>query len=95
MARPTFTCLAHHPSRLCRSHCLPLPSFSTQPTLVNYVIGKMQARASPQEIEEELSKVLDDEAGPFMLKLWRMLLFEILRAKAIAERAAATFIPRA
>jgi len=66
-----------------------------EPTLVNYVIGKMQARASPQEIEEELSKVLDDEAGPFMLKLWRMLLFEILRAKAIAERAAATFIPRA
>jgi hypothetical protein len=47
----------------------------------------MENRAAPEEVEAELAKVLDEEAGPFMLKLWRMLLFEILRAKAIAARA--------
>jgi hypothetical protein len=47
----------------------------------------MESRAAPEEIETELAKVLEEEAGPFMLKLWRMLLFEILRAKAIAARA--------
>ena len=53
--------------------------------LVDFIVGKMHAQASAAVILEELAKVLDDEADVFIVKLWRMLLFEILRAKATAS----------
>lgn len=51
-------------------------------TLVDFVIGKMEARAGAEAVEAGLAKVLDEEAEIFTVKLWRMLIFEILRAKA-------------
>ena len=50
-----------------------------EPTLVNFVMGKLAARARPEAIEEELEKVLESDATVFTIKLWRMLHFEILR----------------
>ena len=51
-------------------------------TLVEFVLGKLGERQPAQAIQEELKKVLDDEAEGLTLKLWRMLLFEIKRAEA-------------
>ncbi|EOD15346.1 hypothetical protein EMIHUDRAFT_211507 [Emiliania huxleyi CCMP1516] len=53
-----------------------------EPTLVNFVLDKLAARTAAAEVEAEVAKVLDEEAEPFTVKLWRMLLFEIKRAKA-------------
>ena len=39
----------------------------------------MSAHQPPNAILDELAKVLDDEAEVFVVKLWRMFLFEILR----------------
>ena len=50
--------------------------------LVDFVLGKLGARQPAEAIQEELRKVLDDEAEGLTLKLWRMLLFEIKRADA-------------
>ena len=50
-----------------------------EPTLVEFVTSKLAARQPAETIVAELSKVLDDEAEKFVVKLWRMLLFEVLR----------------
>lgn len=51
-----------------------------EPSLVEHVVAKLRARTPASLLEEELAKVLDDEAQVFVVKLWRMLLFE-MRAK--------------
>lgn len=38
---------------------------------------------------EELAPVLDTEAAPFVIKLWRMLIYEVLKAKGAAAQAKA------
>ena len=51
-----------------------------EPSLVEHIVGKLKAKVGASEIEAELAKVLDDDAQVFVVKLWRMLLFE-MRAK--------------
>ena len=53
-----------------------------EPELVELIIGKLQARATPSVIEADLTQILDDEAAVFVVKLWRMLLFEIKAKQA-------------
>lgn len=48
-----------------------------EPTLVEHVLDKIKKRTAAAAIEEGLAPVLDDEAAVFVVKLWRMLLFEI------------------
>lgn len=55
-----------------------------EPTLVTFVVGKLNERVGAEVIEAELEKILDDDAAVFTVKLWRMLHFEVLRAKAAA-----------
>ena len=51
-----------------------------EPALVEHICTKLRNRTAAAAVEDELSKVLDDEARVFVVKLWRMLLFE-LKAK--------------
>jgi hypothetical protein len=37
--------------------------------------GKLGARCAARDILEELELVLDEDAAPFVLKLWRMLVY--------------------
>ena len=53
-----------------------------EPSLVELVVGKLRARTGAASLEEYLKKILDDEAEVFMVKLWRMLLFEMRALQA-------------
>jgi RNA-binding protein 25 len=48
-----------------------------EPSLVAHVLDKLAQRTPAAAIEQGLAKVLDEEAGVFVVKLWRMLLFEL------------------
>lgn len=51
-----------------------------EPTMIEFIIKKLQQRAPPQSILDELKLVLDDEAEMFVQLLWRRLAFEALRS---------------
>jgi RNA-binding protein 25 len=55
-------------------------------TLIEFVLAKMSNHMSPQEILDQLAFVLEDEAEVFVIKLWRMLIFEMIRAEKAKER---------
>ena len=45
-------------------------------SLCEFILSKLRAHCAPQELLEELLLVLDeDAAAPFVLKLWRMLVY--------------------
>ena len=48
-----------------------------EPSLVEHVCAKLRSHTGGAAIEAELAKVLDDDAQVFVVKLWRMLLFEL------------------
>lgn len=47
-------------------------------TLIEFILSKVVAHTPPYELLEQLSVVLDEEAETFVLKMWRMLVFEML-----------------
>ncbi|KAI3452744.1 hypothetical protein Pfo_009407 [Paulownia fortunei] len=48
-------------------------------TLVDYIVSSTQEHVDAGEMLERLQTILDDEAEMFVLKMWRMLIFEIKR----------------
>lgn len=52
------------------------------PSLVNFILAKLQEHCAPQALVAALETVLDEEVEPFVVKLWRMLIFSILREDA-------------
>lgn len=48
-------------------------------TFVDFILEKVKAHVAAPSFLVELEPVLDSEAEVFMIKLWRMLIFEILR----------------
>ncbi|KAL4586921.1 hypothetical protein LXL04_011569 [Taraxacum kok-saghyz] len=46
-------------------------------TLVDYIVSSTQEHVTADEMLERLQSILDDEAEMFVLKMWRMLIFEI------------------
>ncbi len=52
-----------------------------EPPLVDFICSKLSSRVPAIGLVEELRPVLDDEAEPFVLRLWRMLIFCSLKAK--------------
>ena len=55
-----------------------------EPSLVEFVVEKAAEHLSASAMVEELEPVLDTEAEPFVIKLWRMLIYETLKAKEAA-----------
>jgi len=49
--------------------------------MIEFIIRKVEAKARPDEMFNELESFLDDEAEGFVVKMWRMLIFEVLRCK--------------
>ena len=45
-----------------------------------YVDDPLPQRCAPSELLTELSAVLDEDALPFVVKLWRMLIYSTLTA---------------
>ncbi|CAE7324387.1 RBM25 [Symbiodinium natans] len=50
--------------------------------MIEFILKKVSARTKPDTILAELEGFLDEEAENFTLKMWRMLIFEVLRVKA-------------
>lgn len=48
-------------------------------TLISFILNKLTHRCIPGELLTELSAVLDEDAEQFVVKLWRMLIFLILK----------------
>lgn len=46
-------------------------------SLVGFICEKITEKSPPQGILEDISMVLDDEASVFVIKLWRLLIYEI------------------
>ena len=51
-----------------------------EPSLVEFVVEKVGEHLSAKDMVGELEPVLDNEAEPFVIKLWRMLIYETLKA---------------
>jgi len=50
--------------------------------MVEFILKKVAMGTEPESILAELEGFLDEEAENFTLKMWRMLIFEVLRVKA-------------
>lgn len=48
-----------------------------EPTLTEFICQKVVARSSPQSIQNDVAMILDDEAEVFVVKMWRLLVYEI------------------
>ncbi|KRY89508.1 RNA-binding protein 25 [Trichinella pseudospiralis] len=46
-------------------------------SLVDFISEKVLDRSTPQGLLDDISMVLDEEAGVFVAKLWRLLIYEI------------------
>lgn len=61
-----------------------------EPTLVDYVMSSTREHVAAAEMLNRLQGILDEEAEMFVLKMWRMLIFEIKRVEtglALRSRA--------
>lgn len=47
-----------------------------EPSLVDFVVDKLRERSPAAKVFEELHAIVDEEAGPFVLKLYRMVIYE-------------------
>ncbi|XP_054862154.1 RNA-binding protein 25 isoform X3 [Amphiprion ocellaris] len=47
-----------------------------EPTLVDFVCSKVMAHSTPQGILDDVAMVLDEEAEVFIVKMWRLLIYE-------------------
>ena len=54
-----------------------------EPSLVDHIVGKLKSRTGAASIEEGLTQILDDDAQGFVVKLWRMLCYEMYAARAL------------
>ena len=50
-------------------------------TLVDYIVSSTQEHVKASQMLELLQSILDEEAEMFVLKMWRMLIFEIKKVE--------------
>jgi RNA-binding protein 25 len=51
-------------------------------TLVDYIVSCIKDHVQAEKMMERLQSILDVEAEMFVLKMWRMLIFEIKKVEA-------------
>ncbi|CAI9092898.1 OLC1v1028256C1 [Oldenlandia corymbosa var. corymbosa] len=52
-----------------------------EPSLVDYIMSSTREHVAAAEMLDRLQGILDDEAEMFVLKMWRMLIFEIKKVE--------------
>ena len=52
-----------------------------EPTLTDFICSKVLAGSQPKAILEDVQMVLDEEAEVFVVKMWRLLIYEIENKK--------------
>ncbi|CAB4059758.1 RBM25 [Lepeophtheirus salmonis] len=58
-----------------------------EPTLTDFICSKVLAGSSPKAVLEDVQMVLDEEAEVFVVKMWRLLIYEIENKKYKATTA--------
>lgn len=53
-----------------------------EPSLIEFVVGKLKEHTGAQDMLQELREVLDEEAEGFVLRLYRTVLYETKKAAA-------------
>ncbi|RVE40358.1 hypothetical protein evm_014992 [Chilo suppressalis] len=53
-----------------------------EPTLVDFICSKVVAGSQPQGILDDVQMVLDEEAEVFVVKMWRLLIYELEAKRA-------------
>ncbi|VVD03807.1 unnamed protein product, partial [Leptidea sinapis] len=53
-----------------------------EPTLVDFICSKVLAGSAPQGILDDVQMVLDEEAEVFVVKMWRLLIYELEAKRA-------------
>ncbi|XP_052767394.1 RNA-binding protein 25-like [Mya arenaria] len=53
-----------------------------EPTLTDFICQKVMAQSQPQNILNDVAMVLDEEAEVFVVKMWRLLVYETEAKKA-------------
>merc|ERR1711971_629771 len=61
-----------------------------EPTLTDFICSKVLAGSEPRAILEDVQMVLDGEAEVFVVKMWRLLIYEIENKKQKGSAPAAT-----
>lgn len=61
-----------------------------EPTLTDFICSKVLAGSSPKSVLDDVQMVLDEEAEVFVVKMWRLLIYEIenKKMKAAANNTA-------
>ena len=59
-----------------------------EPTLTEFICSKVLAGSSPNSVLEDVQMVLDEEAEVFVVKMWRLLIYEIENKRMKATAAA-------
>ncbi len=49
--------------------------------LIQFVVEQLLAKAQPKGLKEKLKKVLDEEAGEFVVGIWRAMIYETIKIK--------------
>ncbi len=52
-----------------------------EPSLTDFICSKVLAGSAPKAILDDVQMVLDDEAEVFVVKMWRLLIYEIENKK--------------
>lgn len=64
-----------------------------EPTLTDFICSKVLAGSSPKSVLDDVQMVLDEEAEVFVVKMWRLLIYEIenkkLKAASVVTAAPA------
>lgn len=60
-----------------------------EPTLADFICSKVLAGSSPSSVLDDVQMVLDEEAEVFVVKMWRLLIYEIESKKLKAASSAA------
>jgi RNA-binding protein 25 len=50
--------------------------------LIDFICKKLTERIAPHQLTEHLALVLEEEATEFVIRMWRMLIFNILTIKS-------------
>lgn len=53
-----------------------------EPSLVSFICERVTSHTEPSRLLSDLAVILDDEAEPFVIKLWRLIIFQ-LEAKKV------------
>lgn len=48
-----------------------------EPSLLDFICRKLLGHCKPEALLREVDQVLDEEAQVFVVKLWRLLIYEI------------------